>query len=101
MSLLPWSWIAVSGALSLLVGCQGSLDGAVDPAAAPSGSGGGGPAATQPSGGSSAACQALPDRRIRRLARREYANVVSDLLGASAGEAVVAALPADPRVHGF
>jgi hypothetical protein len=67
----------------------------------PAGSSGGGGGSVQPAGGNLAACQALPTRRIRRLARREYANVVSDLLGTAAGDAVRAALPAEPRVRGF
>src|SRR5690349_13661565 len=89
------------------VGCQGSNDSPTAPGGPPlpgsggsSGSAGGG-GSTQAGGAESAACQALPSRRIRRLARREYANVVSDLLGAAAGDAVRAALPAEPRVRGF
>lgn len=98
-----WRHVAVSGALSLLAACQGSIDGAGNPASTSgtSGSDGSGGVTATASGGSSAACQALPTRRVRRLARREYANVITDLLGAAAGEAVLAALPAEPRVRGF
>jgi hypothetical protein len=103
MKCAMWRYVALSGALSLLIACQGSIDGAGNPAGAadsPGSAGSGG--VTSPSqGGTSADCQALPSRRVRRLARREYANVVSDLLGSAAGDAVRAALPADPRVRGF
>jgi len=98
-----WRSIALSGGLSLLAGCQGSIGGA-EPSSAPlpPGAAGSGSVATPPGGGGGAtACQALPARRIRRLARREYANVVSDLLGAAAADAVLAALPVEPRVRGF
>lgn len=98
-----WRPVALSGALSILAACQGAPDGAGNPGGTqgPPGSAGSGSVANPPNGGSSAACQALPMRRIRRLARREYANVVTDLLGAPAGDAVLAALPAEPRVRGF
>lgn len=98
-----WRHVAACGALSLLAACQGSIDGGGSPAITPGtpGSAGSGGVTGLPNGGSSAACEALPTRRVRRLARREYANVVTDLLGASAGEAVLAALPAEPRVRGF
>ena len=98
-----WRLVASSGALSLLVACQGSIDGAGSSRATPTpaGSAGSGGVTNLPGGGSAATCQALPTRRIRRLARREYANVVTDLLGASAGDAVLAALPAEPKVRGF
>jgi hypothetical protein len=103
-------WQRMCGFAALLLslagaGCQGSLDGAAAPGAPPlpagGGSGSGSGGSTQAGGGDSAVCQALPSRRIRRLARREYANVISDLLGAAAGDAARAALPAEPRVRGF
>lgn len=48
------------------------------------------------------ACDTIvTSRRIRRLSRREYSNVVTDLLGAPAGQAVLTALPDDPLVQGF
>lgn len=98
-----WRQLASSGALCLLAACQGSIDGAGAPTSesVPPGTAGSGGVTNLPNAGGAAACQALPNRRIRRLARREYANVVSDLLGASAGDAVLAALPAEPRVRGF
>lgn len=52
--------------------------------------------------GTVAACDAIvTSRRVRRLSRREYSNVVTDLLGAPAGAAVMTALPDDPLVQGF
>lgn len=47
------------------------------------------------------ACDSLTSRRVRRLSLREYSNVVTDLLGASAGAMVTTALPAEPLVGGF
>lgn len=97
-----WRQVALSGALPLLMACQGSIDGSGDPASmlGPPGAGGNG-VTTPPNGGGSSDCGALPTRRVRRLARREYANVVAGLLGTSAGDAVLVALPAEPRVRGF
>lgn len=46
-------------------------------------------------------CESLTSRRIRRISVREYANVVSDLLGEELGAAVLAGLPAEPRLGGF
>ena len=51
--------------------------------------------------GVASTCDGLTNRRLRRLSIREYANVVSDLLGPSAGTAVVSALPADDLITGF
>lgn len=68
-------------------------------------SGGAGPAS---GGATSSTCAASSDgtvaltaRRVRRLSRREYTNVVGDLLGASAREQALGALPEEPTVGGF
>jgi hypothetical protein len=45
--------------------------------------------------------QGLTSRRLRRLSRREYANVIGDLLGVTAQQAALAALPEEPTVGGF
>ncbi|MBC8131837.1 MAG: DUF1588 domain-containing protein [Deltaproteobacteria bacterium] len=47
------------------------------------------------------ACEALTFRRLRRLSIREYANVVSDLLGTKFRAPVIAALPPEPLLGGF
>jgi len=72
-------------------------------------SGSGGNTAGTGAGGSagqggtpSVACgDGLTHRRVRRLAWREVANVVGDLLGAPARAEVLATLPAEPRLAGF
>jgi Protein of unknown function (DUF1588)/Protein of unknown function (DUF1592)/Protein of unknown function (DUF1595)/Protein of unknown function (DUF1587)/Protein of unknown function (DUF1585) len=57
---------------------------------------------TSPTTGTVAACDNIvTSRRVRRLSRREYSNVVTDLLGAPAGAAVMTTLPDDPLVEGF
>jgi hypothetical protein len=43
----------------------------------------------------------LTSRRLRRLSRREYTNVIGDLLGAKAQQEALAALPEEPTVGGF
>lgn len=43
----------------------------------------------------------LTSRRLRRLSVREYAGVVSDLLGAEFGDDVLATLAFEPRLGGF
>ncbi|HWA75507.1 MAG TPA: DUF1592 domain-containing protein [Polyangiaceae bacterium] len=45
--------------------------------------------------------EGLTGRRVRRLALREYYNVVTDLLGASAATEAKAKLGSEPRVGGF
>jgi len=70
------------------------------------GSGGGNSAGSggESTGGTSGqgtVCDSLTSRRVRRLSRREYANVVADLLGAKAQQAASAAWPDEPTVGGF
>jgi hypothetical protein len=88
----------------------------------PTGAAGGGSAATMGTGGAGAgivagsagsalggtggtgvvACgDGLTNRRLRRLSRREYANVVSDLLGAKYQANVLAAWPFEANLAGF
>ncbi|HXN31681.1 MAG TPA: DUF1592 domain-containing protein [Polyangiaceae bacterium] len=43
----------------------------------------------------------LTSRRVRRLAEREYANIVNDLLGATAAQTVATTWPQEPTVGGF
>jgi Protein of unknown function (DUF1592)/Protein of unknown function (DUF1588)/Protein of unknown function (DUF1585)/Protein of unknown function (DUF1595)/Protein of unknown function (DUF1587) len=95
---------ALGGLLaSLCIGCTGSIAGpGGEASSSPPGSGLGGSAAgagNQP--GVTGACDGLTPRRVRRLAKREYVNIVTDLLGAAAGTAVQKALPQDARVGGF
>jgi hypothetical protein len=99
----------VSIALGLLAaGCTGQIDGPPSTSGmngAPPG-GAGGPACTGVDCGVSpdpvpGSCDGLTPRRLRRLSGREYANVVTDLLGASAGAQVTATLPFEPRLAGF
>jgi hypothetical protein len=45
--------------------------------------------------------EGLTSRRVRRLALREYYNVLSDLLGANAAAEAKTKLGAEPRVAGF
>lgn len=52
-------------------------------------------------GGGVASCDGLTERRVRRLSRREYSNVVGDLLGAPLGAEAHADLPFEPRIGGF
>lgn len=92
---------------SLCVGCTGSIAGpGGEASAAPPGPGLGGNGAVGAAGagnppGVTGACDGLTTRRVRRLAKREYVNVVTDLLGAAAGGTVQKALPSDARVGGF
>ena len=53
------------------------------------------------SGGQTGPCDGLTARRVRRLSRREYANVISDLLGAKAQQEALAMWPDEPTVGGF
>ena len=74
-----------------------------------SGAGGSGMGGIVGTGGTSAtggtgvvACgDGLTNRRLRRLSRREYANVVSDLLGAKYQTNVLAAWPFEANLSGF
>jgi hypothetical protein len=102
-----------------LAGCTGQVGGAMlagngSTGASASGSGngsgtGGGTGASAGTsvagvgsdGGPAGPCVGLTSRRVRRLAMREYANVVGGLLGAAAEQQVVAAWPAEPPVNGF
>ncbi|HWA76845.1 MAG TPA: DUF1592 domain-containing protein [Polyangiaceae bacterium] len=61
----------------------------------------GGTSGVQPAAGPCTGSEGLTSRRVRRLALREYFNVVTDLLGASAGAEAKAKFDAEPRVGGF
>lgn len=99
---------ALGGLLaSLCIGCTGSIAGpGGEASSSPPGPGLGGNGAAGAAGagnqpGVTGACDGLTPRRVRRLAKREYVNIVTDLLGAAAGTAVQKALPQDARVGGF
>jgi hypothetical protein len=51
--------------------------------------------------GTVVACDGVTGRRVRRLSKREFANVVSDLLGATAATTATTTLPDEPLVAGF
>lgn len=91
--------VAFAFALCAAGGCTAKVGGEQQPggggtgAEAGAGAGAGGAASTS-SGG-------LTWRRLRRLSVREYANVVSDLLGPDAAAEVATALPLEPRLGGF
>ncbi len=101
-----------------LAGCTGQVGGTLlsnngsgtsgaSTSAGGSGNGGGGGSGTSAGGasvlpdGGSGPCDTLTSRRVRRLALREYSNVVGGLLGAAAQAQVVAAWPSEPPVNGF
>jgi hypothetical protein len=85
--------------------------------AVPVGSGGGSSVIATPGAGATgvvpppppAACdgsalsesQGLTTRRARRLSKREYTNVINDLLGAKAQQEALAALPDEPLAGGL
>jgi len=52
-------------------------------------------------GGNTAACAPASARRVRRLAQREYLNVVTDLLGADPAAIAAPMMPLEPTVAGF
>lgn len=52
-------------------------------------------------GAVSSSCDALTGRRVRRLSIREYANVVSDLLGTAARASVLSSLQPENLLDGF
>ncbi|MEO5768990.1 MAG: DUF1587 domain-containing protein, partial [Polyangia bacterium] len=52
-------------------------------------------------GAVSSSCDALTSRRVRRLSIREYANVVSDLLGTAARASVLSSLQPENLLDGF
>jgi hypothetical protein len=106
------TWIR-RGCLALaLAGCTGKIGGAFltgtgagETAGSPSGDtaagAAGGTAVAGSDGGPAGPCVGLTTRRARRLAGREYANVVGGLLGPTAQAAVLAAWPSEPTVEGF
>ena len=95
------STAAASG--SGTVGGGGATSGPASGGASAAGAAGG--AATAGTGGAGASPSACGDgltsRRVRRLAWREYANVVGDLLGEDARAEALRTLPAEPRLGGF
>jgi hypothetical protein len=84
---------AVAGGANNVPGGS-SMPGLTNPGTNPGTTGGGGAV-------TSAACDGVTARRLRRLSIREYSNVVTSLLGAPAGAAATAAITAEPSVDGF
>lgn len=83
-------------------GASGSAsNGSASNSSAGNGATGGEPVFVACDGSPQSQAQGLTARRVRRLSRREYTNVVSDLLGAKAQQEALAALPAEPSVGGF
>jgi hypothetical protein len=79
------------------------------PGSAGAGSGGGASSVGAAGAASLVACdgsaqseaQGLTARRVRRLAKREYTNVINDLLGAKAQQEALTALPDEPLAGGL
>jgi hypothetical protein len=103
-------------AVLAVVGCTGHIQGQAGVAGGGAGSGAtasaggsngsgsaGGSGASGSSGtiGTVATCNGITGRRVRRLSKREFANVVSDLLGTTAATTATTTLPDEPLVAGF
>lgn len=102
-SLLVLALVACSGRIGGTPrGGQGAGTGQATSGSGSGGSGLPGTGSTLGTGaGAAMTCDGLTTRRVRRLSIREYANVVLDLLGATAQQETLVALPAEPTVGGF
>jgi hypothetical protein len=93
--------LAFAFALCAAGGCTAEVGGEQQPGGDGTGAGAGAAAGAGAGGAASTSSGGLTWRRLRRLSVREYANVVSDLLGPDAAAEVVTALPLEPRLGGF
>ena len=113
LALAGWVCAAVAlggcatGKIGSLPGTPGGQSSVAGVAGGGAGTGGAGAVGGASGAGAAAAVgpctglEGLTTRRVRRLAEREYAQVVGDLLGAAAQQTVLATWPAEPTVGGF
>jgi hypothetical protein len=86
---------------TLATGAGGVGAGGVGASNGAAAAGAGGATTVGIDGGLTADCLSLTGRRVRRLAEREYSNVVLGLLGTAAQTATAAAWPDEATVGGF
>jgi hypothetical protein len=104
-AVLSMALVGCTAPISTPGGRIGGSGGSSSTPGAGTGTGNSGATTNVGSGGSGAvspaACDGLTTRRLRRMSIREYANVVSDLLGPAAGSTVTGVLQPDNLVTGF